>query len=213
MGILLNQQHWSHATNQMWGLLPPRDRPMGRDQVIQFLDVAQKTLDQLVDDKDFYHDLHLLAKLSALAPDAPPKETAEFRNFIDRFLETERTLFLQSNMNEDAASDLLRDIAHVAEQINDIHVDVYGMAARLKALAERLRGIRAGERDTLLSEARCRYTWKVIKGCAIVGIDGGTVAAANVMFPILGGILSAGPALISIKVGAAMVSDVLKDRI
>jgi hypothetical protein len=213
MGLLLSQEYWSHATNQMWDLLPPRDRPMGRDRVIEFLEVAQRTLDQLVDDKDFYHDLHLLAKLAAAAPGVPPKETAEFRNFIDRFLEFERTLFLQSGMNEDAVSHLLGDIACVAEQINDIHVDIYGMAGRLKALRERLRVIRAEEREFLQSETRCRYTWRIVKGCAIVGVDGGTAAAANLIFPILGGIVSAGPALLSIKVGAAMVSDALKDRI
>jgi hypothetical protein len=197
----------------MWELRPTREGVMEHKQAIEFLEIALKTLEELVHDKDFYQDLSMVAKLAAAAPGVPPKETAEFRRFLDGFLAAERALLIQSKINEDAAADILEEIARIVEVIKDVQVDILGLAARLNLVIERIRTALRDEMETLRRETRHRDIWRVIKGCAIVGIDSGSVAAVNLALPIIGGVLAAGPALLSIKVGAAVVSDVMKDKI
>jgi len=116
-GFLLDQEHWSRAINEMWEVRPTRDSVMDRAQVIKFLEIAEKALIDLVHDPKFAHDLHTVAQLAAQAPDVPPKETVEFRRFLERFLASERALLIQSNMNEDAAVEILADIARIVETI------------------------------------------------------------------------------------------------
>jgi hypothetical protein len=115
-------------------------------------------------------------------------------------------------MNEEAAADLLSDVRQIVELMDVAHVDVRGLALQLRLAANRTCAAHKSENKVLQTEARSRETWKLTKGCAIVCIDGGSVAIANLISPIIGGLVSGGPALISIQVGATMVSDVLKDR-
>jgi hypothetical protein len=213
MGILLDPEYWGNAINRMWAVLPPRDNPMSREQTIAFLDIAQKTLDDLVQDKDFHQDLDTLAKLAEAAPRVPPKETEFFRRFLNRFLVGEEALLRQSGMNVEAIDRLIMEIGEIAGAVSDIKVDIRGLEKRLIVFTENLRKARRDEMGHLETENRRRDTWKVIKGCAIVGVDGGSVFAANLVAPIIGALVSGGPALLSIEVGATMVSDVLKDKI
>ena len=132
---------------------------------------------------------------------------------MESFLAAERALLIQSKMNEEAPVDLLSDVRQIVELMDVANVDVRGLALQLRLAAKRTCSAHKSENKVLQTEARYRETWKVIKGVAIVGIDGGSVAIANLIYPIMGGLVSAGPALLSTKVGAAMVSDVLKNKI
>ncbi|MEY9604311.1 hypothetical protein ABIF74_009003 [Bradyrhizobium japonicum] len=213
MGKLLDPHHWSRAVDQLWVLVPARGNVMPGPNLVTFFSVACKTLEQLVDDEDFDADLNMLAQLVAAAPDVPPKETSDFRRFLESFLAAERALLIQSKMNEEAAAEILSDVRQVVELMDVANVDIRGLALQLRLAAKRTCAAHKSENKVLQTEARYRETWKVIKGCAIVGIDGGSVAIASLIKPIIGGIVAAGPALISARVGSTMVSDVLKDRI
>jgi hypothetical protein len=213
MGKLLDPHHWSRAVDEMWALVPARGSVMPGANLVRFFSVACKTLEQLVADKDFDADLSVLAKLVSVAPGVPPKDTSDFRRFLESFLAAEHALLIQSKMNEEAAAEVLSDVRQIVELMDVAEVDVRGLALQLRLAAKRTCAAHKSENKVLQTEARYRETWKVIKGCAIVGIDGGSVAIASLIHPIIGGLVSAGPALISIRVGSTMVSDVLKDKI
>jgi hypothetical protein len=186
---------------------------MEREKVISFLDIACRTLQELIHDRAFHEDLRTLAALGAAAPMIPPRPTPTFQAFLNRFMSFERTLLIQSKMNENVAADLLHDIRQIAELIHEVEVDIHALEQRLKDVAERTCSALRSETAALTRETQSRETWKVIKGCAIVAIDGGSAWAAHLIVPIIGGLVSAGPALLSIRIGSAMVSDVLRDRI
>jgi hypothetical protein len=213
MGILFDGEHWSRAVNGMWELRRPRESVMPIGNIVAFLEIACKTLEDLIYDKDFDSDLALAAKLAAAAPGVPPTGTEQFDRFLDRFIGAERTLFIQSKMDEHVAANLLSEIRQTVEFLNKTHVDIRGLAQGLKRVTELTCSASKREADAVEADRRGRNTWKAIKGCAIIGIDGGSTVAAGLIHPILAGLVGAGPALVSIKVGGAMVSDVLKDII
>ena len=197
----------------MWVEKPAGDAVMDRGSVIRFLEIAEKTLTDLVQDRKLPRDLQTVARLTAASPDVPPKETAEFRKFLDRFLGCERALLLQSGMIEAAATEILSDLEAIAEAIREPVLDVYGLQAKLNLVTERIRAARNKELVIIQRETLGKNVWRVVKGCALLGIDGGSIYIANLIVPILGGVISAGPAALSIKVGISIASEGAKEII
>jgi hypothetical protein len=133
MGKLLDPHHWSRAVDEMWALVPARGNVMPGTNLAAFFSVACKALEQLVADKDFDADLNVLAKLVSVAPGVPPKDTNDFRRFLESFLASEHALLIQSKMNEEAAA----DAGSVAAATPSTHATVAPQRSTLCGRAQR----------------------------------------------------------------------------
>ncbi len=212
MGILLDEKHWARAINKMWELRPPRHEPMPREQVAEFLQVACRSLSDLLEDPEFLPDLRYVAELSRKAGGVPPVASQEFTRFFEEFMRAERALLLQSGMDLDSASDLLEEIDQITQIIQHFDHDVVDLGGRLEFATKLACDSSWKEADVAEQESRIRDVWRVVKGGAIVGIDGAAAAAGTIFGGIVGGVVAAGPAAASVSFGSALIYDAVKNR-
>jgi hypothetical protein len=207
MGLLRDTIYWSNVSNQMFKMRPPAGVPLSRQETIIFLGTACKALTDLISDHDLEKDLNLAANI--LHQNAPPPDlfSSGVRDFLGEFARAEIVLLLQSGMDFDAAVNLVRELRRAAEFAKDINAKtVSTLRERLEPLRDKTCKATSDERNFLDKEARTLHFWRVVKGCAAIGIDtivgGGALLIDPVVIGPLTGMAVGGA---SIGYGTAMI--------
>jgi hypothetical protein len=183
MGVLLDPNHWTRAVNEIWRLRPTPGEPLSMDKARQILQIACKTLNDLVNDPDFGKDLKHLIALAASAPGVPSANAKEFADFIAQFQRAEREMLLSSKMEERAVVELLAGTAIEFANLLALASNVDEIERRVRWLAKKtceinLDMVREEDRAAFVDDVR-----NAIAGIAMVAVDGVVLLKAAAVPP------------------------------
>lgn len=184
MGALLDSNHWVRAVNEIWRLRPAPGQPLSIDKAREILQIACKSLDDAVTDRDFRKDLNHLAELAANTPRVPPAGSKEFSDFIGQFQRAERDMLMASKMEEKAVVDLLNDTQRVFGNLVDWATSADEIERRVRWLAKKVCDLNL---DMVSEEKRTEFVDDVrnaIAGIAVVAVDGAALLPAAVLPPV-----------------------------